>query len=102
MAGRGDRELPALDIDRCFARRNSSEGRATSAGNASRTENGGTRSGSYKDFNVVTHEGRTFAPRMSLGPVDAEEGEDALRQRFPEDFTIAAPPQQGARSATWS
>ena len=45
----------------------------------------------YRTFNLVTYQGRTFALRMSLGPVNVSEGEDELRRRFgPEDFTVAA------------
>jgi predicted O-methyltransferase YrrM len=46
--------------------------------------------GSYRGFNLVAHNGRTYALRNSLGPVEVTDGEFELERRFgPNDVLFA-------------
>lgn len=86
----GDREMAPLLLTGATldeVRRKSEQGRPAAAPEPEVP----VQAGSYREFNLVAYQGRAFALRMSLGPVDVTQGEDALRQRFsPEDFLVGA------------
>ena len=83
----GDRALPPVLLagDSLEAVRREAEAMSSSA-----TTAGPILLGSYRGFNLVAYDGRAYALRESLGPVNVTDGEAELRRRFgPNDVLVA-------------